>query len=155
MDDVTFDPSDMAGAIEGTPDQIEFALGDRSFPTIKGASVGRVIVVGMGGSALPADVLVGSFTHDLTVPVEVVRGYRLPEFAGEETLVIACSFSGNTEETLSAIAPLPPGSPNVVAITRGSAASAPTVRRASRRRVLRDRRIGQSAGMVSLGWKCL
>ena len=60
----------------------------------------RVLVVGMGGSAIGADFLRAALRHVL--PVEVVRDYVLPP-CDADTLVIASSFSGNTEETLAAL----------------------------------------------------
>ena len=54
----------------------------------------------MGGSAIGAD-LVLACLPELPVPAAVVRGYELPAWAGPETLVVAVSYSGGTEETLA------------------------------------------------------
>jgi glucose/mannose-6-phosphate isomerase len=62
-----------------------------------------VVVCGMGGSAIGADV-VGACLAELAVPYQVVRGYELPTWVSSSTLVIAVSYSGNTEETLSSVA---------------------------------------------------
>ncbi len=59
-----------------------------------------VVVCGMGGSAIGADVI-GACVPRLPVPYQVVRGYELPAWATDSTLVIAVSYSGNTEETLA------------------------------------------------------
>lgn len=62
----------------------------------------NIVITGLGGSAIGGDlvrVLVESGGH---VPVVVNRDYDLPGFAGPDTLVVASSYSGNTEETLSA-----------------------------------------------------
>jgi len=57
----------------------------------------------MGGSAIGGALLQGLVAGECPVPITVVRGYTLPAFArGPGTLVIGCSYSGNTEETLSA-----------------------------------------------------
>lgn len=62
----------------------------------------KIIMTGMGGSAL-APLLIRSWLLDrLTVPIEVCRGYSLPNHVGPESLVVALSCSGNTEETLEA-----------------------------------------------------
>lgn len=61
----------------------------------------QVIVAGMGGSALAGDV--AQDWLELGVPLQVVRDYQLPAYVGAQTLVIASSFSGNTEETLAAL----------------------------------------------------
>lgn len=64
----------------------------------------RIVVTGMGGSALAA-LLVKSWQKDtLVMPFEVVRTYDLPAYVDDQTLVIASSYSGNTEETLSGLA---------------------------------------------------
>lgn len=60
----------------------------------------EVIFAGMGGSALASDIAVHILAPDIAVPFSVVRGYDLPASAGENTLVIVDSHSGNTEETL-------------------------------------------------------
>jgi len=65
-------------------------------------SILNIVWAGMGGSALPMDV-VRSWPR-LTIPFEIVRHYNIPEYVGSSTLFIAASYSGNTEETLSALA---------------------------------------------------
>lgn len=65
-------------------------------------AIENVIVGGMGGSALAAEI-VGSWPG-LNRPFQIVRNYELPAYAGENTLFIASSYSGNTEETLAALA---------------------------------------------------
>ena len=65
------------------------------------AEITALVIAGMGGSALAA----GLFKDwlNLGIPVEIVRTYDLPGYVGANTLVIASSFSGNTEETLSCV----------------------------------------------------
>ena len=62
-----------------------------------------VVVTGMGGSALAALLVKVWFKDLLKIPFEVIRGYDLPAYVGHNTLVIASSYSGNTEETMSAL----------------------------------------------------
>jgi glucose/mannose-6-phosphate isomerase len=57
----------------------------------------------MGGSALAALLLKAWLKSDLTIPVEVLRSYDIPAYVNENTLFIASSYSGNTEETVSAL----------------------------------------------------
>jgi len=65
--------------------------------------INNVIIVGMGGSGI-GGLLVSQWLYDrLKVPVTLVHDYELPHFAGEHTLVIGSSYSGNTEETLLAL----------------------------------------------------
>jgi glucose/mannose-6-phosphate isomerase len=62
-----------------------------------------VVVTGMGGSALAALVAKVLLQAELTIPFDIIRGYDLPHHVHRNTLVIASSYSGNTEETLSAL----------------------------------------------------
>ncbi len=67
-------------------------------------NVNKIIINGMGGSAIGGD-LVRSYTlYETSIPIFINRNYRLPSFADENTLVIISSYSGNTEETNSAYA---------------------------------------------------
>jgi len=61
----------------------------------------RVLLLGMGGSAIGADIVATLGRLAGRVPIEVVRHYEAPR-VDADTLVIACSFSGNTEETIAA-----------------------------------------------------
>ncbi|MBC7565113.1 bifunctional phosphoglucose/phosphomannose isomerase [Candidatus Saccharibacteria bacterium] len=68
-----------------------------------GREITSIVVTGMGGSALAALVAKVWLKFDITVPFEVIRGYDLPAYVNHQTLVIASSYSGNTEETVSAL----------------------------------------------------
>jgi glucose/mannose-6-phosphate isomerase len=63
----------------------------------------EIVIVGMGGSAIGGSLFKDWLRASLPIPVEVCRGYTLPAYADEETLVLATSYSGNTEETLSCL----------------------------------------------------
>lgn len=94
----------MIDEIDGLPEQLEhaWALG-QNLPLPDMAGIRSVVVAGMGGSAIGADLLAAYLAPRAGVPVSVHRDYDLPAWAcGPETLVIASSHSGNTEETLSA-----------------------------------------------------
>lgn len=62
----------------------------------------KAVVFGMGGSAIGADVIRSVFAPELKVPVHIVNDYNSPAFVDNKTLVIASSYSGNTEEVESA-----------------------------------------------------
>jgi glucose/mannose-6-phosphate isomerase len=62
-----------------------------------------VVVTGMGGSALAALIAKVLFQTELSIPFEVSREYGLPKYVNEKTLVIASSYSGNTEETIASL----------------------------------------------------
>jgi len=78
-----------------------------------------LVVVGMGGSAIGGDLFARMFEEALPVPVHVVRYYELPSFVGERTLVITCSYSGDTEEVLAAYDQAIARGARVIAITSG------------------------------------
>lgn len=63
----------------------------------------NIVVSGLGGSAIGGDYARSYLQYDLKIPMIVNRGYCLPEFCNENTLVIISSYSGNTEETVSAL----------------------------------------------------
>ncbi len=96
------DPQNMLSEIDNLPEQLAqaWALG-QSLPLPDIGGITRVVVSGMGGSAIGADLLAGYAVEHCAVPVIVHRDYGLPAFAnGKDTLFIASSHSGNTEETL-------------------------------------------------------
>jgi glucose/mannose-6-phosphate isomerase len=64
--------------------------------------IDKVIILGMGGSAIGGDMVRRLALAESKVPVWVHRDYSLPSFVDQNTLVIASSYSGNTEEILSA-----------------------------------------------------
>jgi len=100
----SLDVDDMISHIKGLPAQLQSAwdLGLK-LPLPKMSPVTRVVIAGMGGSAIGADLLASFLADRTTVPVIVHRDYGLPAFAfGKETLVVVSSHSGNTEESLSA-----------------------------------------------------
>lgn len=68
-----------------------------------GRAIASIVVTGMGGSALAALLAKAWLKNDIIVPFEVIRGYDLPAYVNHQTLVIASSYSGNTEETVSAL----------------------------------------------------
>ncbi len=112
------DHSGMANVIERTPVHIEIAL-QQALPTIPTGPFDQVIIAGMGGSALPAELVMDAFSERIGVPVRVIRHYGLPSSVNEKSLVVVSSFSGNTEETLSIVEPFPEKAPNLVVITAG------------------------------------
>ena len=63
----------------------------------------NIVVTGLGGSGIGGTIISQLLEKDLKVPMLVNNDYSLPGFVGEDTLVIVSSYSGNTEETLSAL----------------------------------------------------
>ena len=65
------------------------------------ADIDKVLVLGIGGSAIGGDLAASLAQAEARLPIIVCRGYELPGFTDAKTLVIASSYSGNTEETLA------------------------------------------------------
>lgn len=96
------DPQDMLAHVDGLPGQLETAwdLGQR-LPLPAWEGIQRVVIAGMGGSAIGADLVAAAVMDACPAPLLVHRDYGLPAFAsGPATLVVCSSHSGNTEETL-------------------------------------------------------
>ncbi|UCE00405.1 MAG: bifunctional phosphoglucose/phosphomannose isomerase [Chloroflexota bacterium] len=125
LDDISkfkeIDAQGMLSHIEGLPDQLEFAwqLGAKlPLPDWKG--INKVLVAGMGGSAIGADLVAAYIAPHCPLPVVIHRNYSLPAWAhGEDTLVIASSHSGNTEETLSSFTAAQEKGCEILALTTG------------------------------------
>jgi glucose/mannose-6-phosphate isomerase len=77
----------------------------------------NIILAGMGGSALPG-VFLRSWPGT-KAPFEIVRDYNLPEYVDEHTLFISSSYSGNTEETLSALAEAESKKAQIIVLSAG------------------------------------
>lgn len=97
------DPDDMYHKIIHLPEQIMEAYNDANIHKPKKFNpdkneIHRIVVCGMGGSAISGDLIKAAFQN--IIPVDVVKDYTIP-FVDSSTLAICCSYSGNTEETLS------------------------------------------------------
>jgi len=79
----------------------------------------RVFLAGMGGSAIAGDIFVSWAAERSKLGMEVVRGYSVPSSAARDDLLIAVSYSGDTEETLSAVASGEKKGCRIVGITSG------------------------------------
>lgn len=99
----SLDKSGMGSQIRGLPEQCRQAWDKSSKLLLPSgyADVNKVVILGMGGSAIGGDLLRG-LTASLSRPLVLVqRDYDLPGWVDDQTLVIGASYSGNTEETLS------------------------------------------------------
>lgn len=94
------DAQDALGVAEKQWQQLhhDFAV---QLPEDWNGAISNVVLAGMGGSALPAVYM--QAWPGLSVPFGIVRDYELPSYVGSGTLCIVSSYSGNTEETLSAL----------------------------------------------------
>jgi glucose/mannose-6-phosphate isomerase len=96
------DPSSALNVAAMEYEQVAYSA-DVLNPEHDGREIKSIVVLGMGGSALAALVLKSWLKESLTIPIEVCRTYDLPGYVSSNTLVIASSYSGNTEETLSGL----------------------------------------------------
>ena len=117
----SLDKSNMKLAIAQFPDQIS-----KSFDIMKSWSpqkiykdINNILIIGMGGSAIGGDVARVIAQNDCSLPIFVNRSYNIPDWVGANTLVIASSYSGNTEETLSAFNQCKQKKSSIIAITTG------------------------------------
>ena len=115
------DPQNMLGEIDGLPDQLKSAweLG-QTMPLPDSKNIQRVVIAGMGGSAIGADLVAAAVLGACVAPIFVHRDYGLPAFAkGKETLVVLSSHSGNTEETFDSFENAVKNQCNMVVVSTG------------------------------------
>ena len=67
-------------------------------------TINKVVITGLGGSGIGGKIVSNVVSDSATCPILINNDYSLPAFVDKNTLVIACSYSGNTEETLTAVA---------------------------------------------------
>lgn len=115
------DASGMLDVVEGFPEQFRQALAtEAEGPLPPANALDSVVVLGMGGSGIAGDVA-GALgrTAGLRLPLVTVKGYSLPGFVSERTLVFAVSYSGNTEETLDCLSQAVRAGARLVAVSSG------------------------------------
>lgn len=119
----TQDLSGMYGKIARMADQVRDAVGryaDSGVDPGKYRGISRVVVCGMGGSAIGGDLTAALLADSDAPPIQVCRDYHLPRDVDKNTLIIAVSYSGNTEETLGAAGEaLTKGCPLITVTTGG------------------------------------
>jgi glucose/mannose-6-phosphate isomerase len=98
------DPGGMGATVRDLPDQCRDAWEEARRLELPPAyrEIERIVILGMGGSAIAGDILRLLLARECPVPVLNQRHYALPPYVDDRTLLIASSFSGDTEETLSA-----------------------------------------------------
>jgi glucose/mannose-6-phosphate isomerase len=68
-----------------------------------GSDIRNVIIAGMGGSGIVANLVESLTFGKLPIPITICKSYNIPQFVSPHTLFIACSYSGDTEETIAAL----------------------------------------------------
>jgi glucose/mannose-6-phosphate isomerase len=115
---------DRAGLIDGLSSSVEIFDASRSAAEaleipFAGDIIRDVLICGMGGSAVAGDLIATTYYERMRVPLLVHRGYYLPGWAGDHTLAMLLSYSGETEETLTAAMQALERESPAIAITSG------------------------------------
>lgn len=115
------DPKGMYALAVGFPEQCRKALriAESTPIALAPGGVRQVVLTGLGGSAAGGDFARALFEAQGSVPFSVNRDYGLPGYVGPDTLVFATSYSGNTEETLSAYADARRRGARIIVVTSG------------------------------------
>jgi glucose/mannose-6-phosphate isomerase len=114
------DKSDMLGLVADFPEQCERALEIAASSRIPDdIEPANVVIAGMGGSGIGGDIVARAFEDLLKTPVRTCRSYSVPAYVSTDSLVICTSYSGNTEETLSAFADADSKGARIVCISSG------------------------------------
>ncbi len=97
-----YDPQNQFEVLISSYKQIEYAWNNKfDLGKINKDNFNKVLVTGLGGSAISADLMQNYLRTEMDFPYFVNRNYYLPPFADQNTLVVISSYSGNTEETIS------------------------------------------------------
>ncbi len=115
------DPSGVERSLEIFPEQIKTTFNQAFNSDLPKMEFNAVLISGMGGSSNAAKILEGLYESDFKVPydIDIHNDYGLPVWVNNKTLMIASSYSGNTEETLSGLAEARKRGCQIVAVTTG------------------------------------
>ncbi len=116
-----FDKSNMLNLLLSFPDQFQqgIEIGKAFDFKIEVKKIKQIVHAGMGGSAIGGDLIFSYLQDELTIPFAVNRGYFLPSYLNQSSLVIISSFSGNTEESLSCYEDARSRNAQILCITSG------------------------------------
>ncbi|MFL3024850.1 MAG: bifunctional phosphoglucose/phosphomannose isomerase [Candidatus Neomarinimicrobiota bacterium] len=121
----SIDLSNMFKAIYDFPDHLREAkiIGENIILNNKYSKINNIIVAGMGGSAIGGDITRLILQNELRIPMYICRNYKLPNWVDNNSLVICSSYSGNTEEALSAFEDAKKKKAQIVGISTGGVLS--------------------------------
>lgn len=112
----------MKALMEGFPEQFTGfgeAVQLEALDVAQYEGIKQVVLLGLGGSGIAGDLVFRLTEADLRYPFQVVRDYSIPGYVNEDTLFIASSFSGNTEETLTGLAEAERRGAKIACVTGG------------------------------------
>lgn len=107
--------------IKNFPNQILRAIeiGETAVVNANNTSFNHVFISGLGGSGIGGTIFSQIMTNQMTIPILVNKDYHLPAYVGKHSLVIICSYSGNTEETLNVLKQASAKEAKIICITSG------------------------------------
>lgn len=107
--------------IQEFPEQLleAIAIGQQAKLTPHSQPLHNIFVSGLGGSGIGANFVQSFIDQECNVPFTVNKGYHIPKSVGANTLAIFSSYSGNTEETLSALQQAIPTGAKIVCVASG------------------------------------
>jgi glucose/mannose-6-phosphate isomerase len=94
-------------------------IGTNASLTPASNTISNILICGLGGSGIGASIISESVIAQAKVPINVCKGYFIPNYVNENTLVIVSSYSGNTEETLECLSQALQKNAKIVAVTSG------------------------------------
>ncbi|MGB3946797.1 MAG: bifunctional phosphoglucose/phosphomannose isomerase [Bacteroidia bacterium] len=95
------------------------AIGSNAKLTQSSAPIYNVLICGLGGSGIGGSIVAELVVGNAKVPINVTKGYFIPAYVNENTLVIVSSYSGNTEETLNCLNLAASKNAKIISITSG------------------------------------
>lgn len=125
LDDVTLlkqlDKNEMLKVIEAFPENSLNALKifDGYDLKVNKKTFRNIVIAGMGGSAIGGTLLRDWLQPTSPIPISISKNYSLPAYVNEDTLLMAVSYSGNTEETLSALVEAKKRQATIITFTSG------------------------------------
>ncbi len=81
--------------------------------------IGNVLICGLGGSGIGGTIISQVVSADANCPITINKDYKIPAFVDQNTLVIACSYSGNTEESLEMLMQAEAKNATIACVTSG------------------------------------
>jgi glucose/mannose-6-phosphate isomerase len=116
-----YDRQGMLSTLEMAPEQSRDALQKTEVVDFRNISktINSIVIAGMGGSAIGGILLNDWLIEESKIPIITSQNYNLPRFVDKHTLVIAVSYSGNTEETISALNDALDRGSKIITITSG------------------------------------
>ena len=95
------------------------AIGKNTKLTQSNKKIDNVLICGLGGSGIGGSVVAQVVAQYAKYPITINKDYKIPAFVNQNTLVIACSYSGNTEESLEMLAQAQTKNAEIACITSG------------------------------------